>query len=230
MSDTPIARVISVYNEKGGSGKTTTACQLAGTLGRRGFSVLVADLDPQETSSSWASKHGGEYFYAHCWAGHRYGEKVATQLAQRERDYDVIIADCAPSVEIPATWGALLSSHLALIPTKLNPQDMDALPAAKKLAKRAWDTGGAFPIRVVANAVKARLNDDQAALRALARDTEIPALATTLGDRKAFSRSMHYGSSVHAVPKSDDSVAEMENLANEVLKLIGLPTKKGGRK
>ena len=39
------------FTRKGGVGKTTTACQLAGTLGHRGYDVLVADLDPQQTSA-----------------------------------------------------------------------------------------------------------------------------------------------------------------------------------
>ena len=41
------AHIITVFNQKGGVGKTTTTCQLAGTLGYRGFDLLVADMDPQ---------------------------------------------------------------------------------------------------------------------------------------------------------------------------------------
>ncbi len=224
--------IISVYNEKGGSGKTTTSCQLAGTLGRRGYEVLVADLDPQQTSSSWIARNAGEYFPAKCWSGFRYGERVATELADLSKKYEIIVADCAPSVEQPATWGALLASSLALIPTKLNATDMDALPAAKRLAKKAWDTlgGDQFPIRVVPNAAKLHFKDDLAALRTLQKDQEIPPTKTALGDRKAYSRSMLIGSTVHNLPKSEESVREVEALADEVLRIIGLPSKKGGRK
>jgi chromosome partitioning protein len=158
---------------------------------------------------------------------------VATELASLAKKYDIIVADCAPSVEQPATWGALLASSLALIPTKLNAPDMDALPAAKRLARKVWDTlgGDAFPIRVVPNAVKLTTKDDQAALRTLRKDTEIPPTETTLGDRKAFSRSMLLGSTVHDARQSEDkSEREVEDLANEVLKLVGLPAKKGARK
>jgi chromosome partitioning protein len=40
-------RVISVMNQKGGCGKTTTAVNLAGSLRTRGRRVLVVDMDPQ---------------------------------------------------------------------------------------------------------------------------------------------------------------------------------------
>ena len=42
-----MARVISVSNQKGGVGKTTTTCAVAAGLKKRGFRVLAIDLDPQ---------------------------------------------------------------------------------------------------------------------------------------------------------------------------------------
>ena len=42
-----MATVISVSNQKGGVGKTTTACAVASGLKKRGYRVLGVDLDPQ---------------------------------------------------------------------------------------------------------------------------------------------------------------------------------------
>lgn len=39
--------VISVSNQKGGVGKTTTTCNVAAGLKKKGFRVLIIDLDPQ---------------------------------------------------------------------------------------------------------------------------------------------------------------------------------------
>lgn len=42
-----MATVFTVSNQKGGAGKSTTAAALAAGLARRGFKVLIIDLDPQ---------------------------------------------------------------------------------------------------------------------------------------------------------------------------------------
>ncbi len=46
-------RMITLSNNKGGSGKTTTTVSLASALGERGLRVLVVDLDPQGSATTW---------------------------------------------------------------------------------------------------------------------------------------------------------------------------------
>lgn len=229
-----IAKIITVFNQKGGVGKTTTACQLAGSLGHMGFDVLLADLDDQRTSTSWAGNMEGTNFPSTVWSGYMYQGSTATELAKLAPKYEIIVTDCRPGIDEKGTWASLLVSDLAIIPTMLSPQASSALPAAKALAKESWRASGRqFPTRVLPVAIppKSRINAlERAEYELLAEDKEIPLMKSSLSRAAAITGSMAYGATVHSMPNARVAVEEVDALTKEVLQLLGLkakPAKKG---
>ena len=48
-----MTRVVTIYNAKGGAGKTTCVVHIAAALAQKGNRVLVVDMDPQANATSW---------------------------------------------------------------------------------------------------------------------------------------------------------------------------------
>lgn len=222
------AKVVTVFNQKGGCGKTTLAMHLAGAMGLRGCSALVIDMDPQGTASRWASAASEEHpFPASVVSLAPMEGKMHREVKNLIDKYDVIFIDCPPAMNSAAPTSAMLISDLALIPVVPSPGDIWAAEAAKRLAESASATNESLMARVVPNMVQKATSLARDLMEVLAEDEDFPMTSGSLGSRAAFRECQIMGATVHRVPRAQAAVAEVEALTDEVLKLLKLRIAKG---
>src|SRR5688572_18411333 len=100
--------IISIINQKGGVGKTTTAVNLGAALAEAGQRVLLIDLDPQRSLSQFRSLDGANLNLE---AGTT--KNLSTLLRRSSFDYALI--DCPPALGLESA-ASLKAAHLALVP------------------------------------------------------------------------------------------------------------------
>jgi cellulose biosynthesis protein BcsQ len=103
--------LITVANLKGGSGKTTWACEVAGYL-----EAPLIDLDPQGDASIWAQTKERPFSAP-------LANRAAGELADARDSKRWFVADCPPA-ESKVTVTALQFAHVVLVPVKGGPQDL----------------------------------------------------------------------------------------------------------
>lgn len=223
------AKVITVFNQKGGVGKTNLTMQLAGTIGLMGAKVLVIDLDSQGTAMQWNAMATDEKpFPARVVSMAAAADKAHREISKHLEDYNYIFADCPPSVESPAASSAMLVSDLALIPVVPAPSDVWASQKAKELADqiRALRNDDSLVVRMVPNKVSTVSNLAKETLELLEEDEDCGTTKGRLGLRTAYAECQLYGGTVHALGSSaEKAIAEIDALAEEVLGLLGVKVK-----
>lgn len=216
------AYICTVYNQKGGSGKTTTSVNLAGTLGLLGLKVLIVDMDEQGTTTRWIaqSTDPGSFLGTPTNLA-KMGGNFTQALRNQIELYDYIIIDCPPAINSPIPSAALMISDLAILPVVPSPADLWAVIAAKELAKSVQFRNPALKARVLLNMFQRQTSLGRESMAVLEEDSEIPPFATVFGLRAAYRESQLVGSTVHKIPRSKEAVSEVEGLAAEVMQIRG---------
>ena len=155
-----MGKIISLVNQKGGVGKTTTSINLAASLALLGKKVLLIDLDPQGNATTGVGINKGDIEksiydvlieectmqqamiktkYKNLYvvpatinlaglnaelleksrtiAGFKKGEQLKICLQELREEFDYVIIDCPPSLDV-ITTNALTASNSVIIPVQ----------------------------------------------------------------------------------------------------------------
>lgn len=226
------AKILTIFNQKGGCGKSMTTMQLAGTLGARGLRVFVADVDPQNTSALWYYQAKPDQpFPADVMPLAPLKESFIEKLGPISNKYDLIVVDCPPSLDSRVPWASLLVSDMALIPVIPVMDNVWASKAAEDLvfearkARAAQGDGGHLEAAYLLSMYR-RGKIYETCVDTLKSTARIPVLNSIISTRNAFPESQLYGCVAGAFGKSA-AAQEVNALADELTKLLGLRVQKG---
>lgn len=216
------AKIITIFNQKGGCGKTMTTMQVGGACALMGNKVLIIDMDRQGTSSIWSSQATAEDpFPAKVISLAPQREKMITEVSKFIEDFDLIFIDCPPAIESPIPWAALQISDIALIPVIPVMDNVWASREARDLAIRAKQENTTLRTFYLASCMR-RGNLFKLCVDELSKDEEVSMLKASLAMRNAYPESQLYGSTVHALSKTSPASEEVDILALEILDLLGV--------
>lgn len=214
------AKIITVFNQKGGAGKTTVSMGLAGAFGLRRRKTMLVDLDDQGTATISVSQATEDKPFPATCVNLSHSTQPHLEIRKFLADYDFVVIDCPPAIKSEAPSIALLISDLGIIPVGGSGGNLWASNQAKKLGKQAQTTNPALKLRTVGN-MDQNVKLIREVFEALAQDEEIPMFDTRLGYRAAYKEAEALGQAVaQFAGKRNPATREIDSLVDEVLAVI----------
>ena len=213
-------KVITVAQQKGGSGKTTLAVTLAVELVRAGQRVALLDTDPQGSLGRWFMARrdrlgapGLEFSTASAWG-------VSYECEKLRRLVDVVIVDTPPKVDADLR-PALREADLVLVPVTASHLDLWATEGVLELCARERRRA-----LIVLNRAKSGTNLAEEIAQASEGLGEVA--KARLGQRVVFAEALGQGLGVSELGGSV-AVREAQALLAEVLARLASPTAAAAR-
>jgi chromosome partitioning protein len=206
--------VITVAQQKGGSGKTTMAVHLAVRFLSEGWSVAVLDTDPQGSLGRWFmarvdqtdGEPGMEFSTASAWG-------VGYEVGKLKRSHDLVVIDTPPKADSDLR-PALREADLALVPVAASALDLWATESVLDLVDR---TG-----RTALTVLNRARPGTRVHAEILSQVAELPAqmAVTALHNRVIYAEAMGQGMGVTEKARRGPAAAEITSLADEIASLL----------
>ena len=207
-----LSKVITIAQQKGGSGKTTLAVHLTlAFIKYHNLKVAIIDTDPQGSLGKWfmirtekkISNDSLTFKTASLW-GAQYESKTL------KKDHDIVIIDTPPKIESDAR-PAIEAADLVLIPMSASHVDFWATGAIVEIAKKA---NKKILIQINRSNQRSKLitktND-------FIKSLDLLSTNTIIGNRQIYASSMGEGKTAVEKQKKGNAVEEIRNLSEQIL-------------
>ena len=207
-----LSKVITIAQQKGGTGKTTLAVHLAmAFIKYHGLKVAIIDTDPQGSLGKWfmirsenkVSNENLTFKTASLW-GAQYESKTL------KNDHDIVIIDTPPKIEADAR-PSIEAADLVLIPMAASHVDFWATGAITEIAKQAKKK---ILVQINRSNQRSKLisktND-------FIKSLNLSATKTIIGNRQIFASSMGEGKTAVEKQKKSNAVEEIKQLSEQIL-------------
>jgi chromosome partitioning protein len=211
--------VISLINQKGGCGKSTTAVHFAYWLTvKKKKRVLLVDADAQRSSSLWVKEMEATIACEVVQSPDDLLERIPDLAATSE----YIIVD-GPASLSEATRAILFRTDLAIVPVQPTGVDLRSASDAMRLVKQAQSVRGGLPTAAIflSRAVKGTKLKDEA-IDLLKQTPEAALLDTVIHQKQAIADTSGQSATVWELPgrAAAESGNEFDRLFKEILKLL----------
>lgn len=210
--------IVLVGGEKGGTGKTTIATNLAQMRAQNGHDVLLVDTDKQESASSWAGLREEEGIKPAITTVQKVGKSITRDLLDLAKRFDDLIIDAGgrDSYELRA---ALVAADKIFIPVQASQFDVWTLGNMAELVEHAQALNPKLQAFVVLN----RASPNPAVSETKEAESllfDFPGLifsGVIVRDRIAFRKASSAGQGVMELTPSDQKATVEINQLYEVV-------------
>lgn len=206
-------KIVSILNQKGGSGKTTLSTNIAHGLKLRGYKVLLVDGDPQGSARDWNACNEGELVPV-------VGldrDTLAKDLDAIKHGYDWIIIDGAPQIA-KLSAAAIKASDIVLIPVQPSPYDIWAASDLVDLIKTRQEITDGSPKAsfVISRIIKGTKLSHE--IKDALNEYELPVFSHSTSQKISYPTSASEGGTVYTINDSK-ATHEINKIIDELEEL-----------